>query len=303
MKMLRVSAIAFAVTLASGAEAQTSYSTGFEQSDGFATGSIEAGATEGNANWQHAANGSTFGSVVSGTAFTGDQSLALVRDQTVNSGVIHGVRSPELLRPTGDGAGETQSGASYNQFKSSFWIRTGASEPGPDPYFVSINAWSNNRMTWVAFDDGYSQANTLQIYASGMNAAGDFDADQLIATNLLRGQWYRIDQSITFVDSPLGGDDLVAFSVYDASNVQIGSTLTTSWDSGYLQAGFGPLLPVNQLNFRTSVGTAGTVAYIDDVRYSVGNAGAVPEPATWAMLITGFGLAGAVARRRKRAFA
>jgi hypothetical protein len=31
-------------------------------------------------------------------------------------------------------------------------------------------------------------------------------------------------------------------------------------------------------------------------------AGAVPEPATWAMMITGFGMAGAALRRRNRAF-
>lgn len=54
------------------------------------------------------------------------------------------------------------------------------------------------------------------------------------------------------MDSPLGGGDLVT------QQLQIGSTLTTSQDSGYLQAGFGPLLPVNQRNFRISVGTVGT---------------------------------------------
>lgn len=35
----------------------------------------------------------------------------------------------------------------------------------------------------------------------------------------------------------------------------------------------------------------------------IGNAGAVPEPATWAMLIVGFGLVGASMRRRASAFA
>ncbi|TPE62912.1 PEP-CTERM sorting domain-containing protein [Sandaracinobacter neustonicus] len=39
-------------------------------------------------------------------------------------------------------------------------------------------------------------------------------------------------------------------------------------------------------------------AFLDDVSASVSASGAVPEPATWAMLITGFGLIGAVMRRR-----
>lgn len=301
MRMLQASALALGVLFAASAQAQTSYSTGFETGDGFAAGAIDAGANEGNANWQHAANGSTFGYIASGPAVTGNQSLAILRDQTVNSGVIHGIRSPELLLPTGNGAGETQSGATYNQFNSSFWIRTGGNAPGPDGKFVSINAWADNRMTWVGFDDSYSEGGNLQIYASGMNAAGDFNDDQLIVGNLTRGEWYRIDQSIKFVDSAGGGDDLVTFSVFNSSGVQLGSTLTTSWDSGYLQSGFGPLKPVNQLNFRTSVGTPGTVAYIDDVNYSVSNAGAVPEPATWALMIGGFGLVGGAVRRRRSA--
>ena len=39
-------------------------------------------------------------------------------------------------------------------------------------------------------------------------------------------------------------------------------------------------------------------AFLDDVSASVSASGAVPEPATWAMLITGFGLVGAAMRRR-----
>lgn len=288
---------ALGALFAVSANAQTSYTTGFETGDGFAPGSIEAGADEGNANWQHAANGSTFGAVVTGVAKTGTQSLAISRGQIDNSGVIHGVRSPELLRPSGDGAGETQSGASYKQFASSFWIRTGVDQPTEAGSFISINAWSNNRMTWVGFDNNYDEPGKLKVYASGMNAAGNFNDDQLIATNLTVGAWYRIDQTISFVDSANGGDDIVTFKLFDAANAQIGSTVTTSWDSGYLQAGFGPLLPVNQLNFRTSVGAEGTVAYIDDVSYSVSNA--VPEPASWAMMLGGFGLLGAAARRRR----
>ena len=35
------------------------------------------------------------------------------------------------------------------------------------------------------------------------------------------------------------------------------------------------------------------------VGYQDGGAGAVPEPATWEMLIAGFGLVGAAARRRR----
>jgi hypothetical protein len=40
---------------------------------------------------------------------------------------------------------------------------------------------------------------------------------------------------------------------------------------------------------------------IDNIVYSVTTGPGVPEPATWAMMITGFGLTGAALRRRRRA--
>ena len=39
----------------------------------------------------------------------------------------------------------------------------------------------------------------------------------------------------------------------------------------------------------------------DTAKWSVSSVAAVPEPTNWAMLITGFGLVGAVARRRRQA--
>lgn len=56
----------------------------------------------------------------------------------------------------------------------------------------------------------------------------------------------------------------------------------------------------------TFAGTARSVvvtgAFFDDVTFgSAGNGGGVPEPASWAMLIAGFGLTGGVMRRRRTA--
>jgi hypothetical protein len=38
----------------------------------------------------------------------------------------------------------------------------------------------------------------------------------------------------------------------------------------------------------------------DNFRFTAGDGGGVPEPATWAMMIAGFGLVGAASRRRTR---
>lgn len=46
-------------------------------------------------------------------------------------------------------------------------------------------------------------------------------------------------------------------------------------------------------------GPSGYNAGLDNISFSYKNAGAVPEPATWAMMILGFGLVGASLRRRQ----
>ena len=301
IKLCGAAAAAFLTVAFAAPVAAQSYSTGFEQGQGFTPGAVAAGANEGNTNWQAAANGSTAGTISTTVAHSGTQSLAIGNNGSGNDGVIQGVRSPELL----SGAGEAQSGAAFNRFNASFWLRSGDWQPGSD-YFASINAWSTDRMTWVALD--YT-GGVFSVYASGMTAdtgPGTFDdflPDASIASNLQAGLWYRLDQQIDFVSSTFGGDDQVAYRLFDAGGTQVGSTVTTSWDAGYLGSDrFYPtatLRPVDQLNFRTAFTTPGTGFYIDDVSYSASNVTAgVPEPSTWAMLLMGFAGVGAAMRRR-----
>ena len=49
----------------------------------------------------------------------------------------------------------------------------------------------------------------------------------------------------------------------------------------------------------TGLATSDATAFIDNVALNVTPSAAVPEPASWAMLIAGFGLVGAAARRRR----
>jgi hypothetical protein len=53
----------------------------------------------------------------------------------------------------------------------------------------------------------------------------------------------------------------------------------------------------------TGLATSDSTAFIDSVALNVTPSAAVPEPASWAMLIAGFGLVGAAARRRRAAVA
>ena len=70
---------------------------------------------------------------------------------------------------------------------------------------------------------------------------------------------------------------------------------TTNWTSHNVsfQAKEGDILSFAATGTSDSLG-----GYLDNITIS-----AVPEPATWAMMIAGFGLAGAAIRRRRNAFA
>jgi hypothetical protein len=73
---------------------------------------------------------------------------------------------------------------------------------------------------------------------------------------------------------------------------------------GFYTVTSGPVVPVhteasNAFAYNVDVTYQSSLVYQYNGAGALGGAGAVPEPASWAMLITGFGLTGAAARRRR----
>lgn len=102
-----------------------------------------------------------------------------------------------------------------------------------------------------------------------------------------------------------GADDLG--TVFRITGVDTATpTLTTLFEFDGGNAGFGPnggLIADGAGNLYGTAadggsGFSGTIFRITDAGFIVG--GAMPEPASWALLVAGFGLTGAVARRRRR---
>lgn len=63
--------------------------------------------------------------------------------------------------------------------------------------------------------------------------------------------------------------------------------------------GFTSTTSFSKIVMTSSTVGQSAVGQIDNVRYASGLASAVPEPSAWAMMIVGFGLAGAAVRRRR----
>lgn len=98
------------------------------------------------------------------------------------------------------------------------------------------------------------------------------------------------------------------------TNIVVGQTLTfsdgssqtigvpNSINGGGAFVGFTDFgKSVTSITYNAQSGSIGDIIAIDDVRF--GNGGGVPEPATWAMMLLGFGGLGSMIRMRRRQLA
>ena len=103
------------------------------------------------------------------------------------------------------------------------------------------------------------------------------------------GAFYEINRA-TGAQTFLGGDGFV-----DDSGLAYDADLNVYWDLDYQ----GNLRRYNATTFERTTVLSGLGTY-DGLAYANGGGGAVPEPATWALMIGGFGIAGGSIRRRGR---
>jgi hypothetical protein len=109
--------------------------------------------------------------------------------------------------------------------------------------------------------------------------------------------------------SLLGSDDLTNGVTYQRCNACVATILRGLEPSGFPIFGdsfsispnqvSNPNAPLYTVNYRFQ----NDFLTMDEIRFGFTEGGAVPEPASWALMILGFGAAGAMLRRRATAFA
>ncbi len=149
--------------------------------------------------------------------------------------------------------------------------------------------------------------------------AGNFDLGNLFSVSVATTDLWRAGDLPRWSNANgIGGPDLIATGMdesMEAMGTVIGSNIFGQHTQGGLTANFGTLVGLMGTEYRV-LGTSFSGAAwasgplslfywdsnsADNSQFVTATVTAVPEPATWAMMILGFGIAGAALRNRKPA--
>ncbi|MBL8772620.1 MAG: PEP-CTERM sorting domain-containing protein [Phenylobacterium sp.] len=147
-----------------------------------------------------------------------------------------------------------------------------------------------------------------------LNAGGTDYGTQTVLVGAGDDASYFANQYID-LDAGVAGDLFTVRSTSNYCGIVCGGRVTwtlTSLNFGTPLTGFTVLQSIAPVTIDALTATSVTFSYNDvsiptgvyfQARFETGDVGGVPEPSTWALMIGGFGLAGAALRGRKQAAA
>lgn len=169
--------------------------------------------------------------------------------------------------------------------------------PGTAPSLIPILLSASGAGSAVASDN--SLATTLgvvDIYGAGL--AGATDEFSFEKRNLANGTWGDSFDGSVSIDLYTGS----AYGVLVEAACSITSLGSATGTSGSCSAWVDPSFAFDQASFDQQMGND-TFALNEYYQFAFSPNVPVPEPETYAMLLAGLGLVGALARRRKQAMA
>lgn len=189
--------------------------------------------------------------------------------------------------PLADGGYEAGSIRGWNTIGNAGWQNPSAAS------FSSVPSGANTG--WIgSLKNHYSAGSMSQTFADSVAANTKYS----LSVDVGR----RFDVPLApFLVEILAGDDVVASGGFSEADIDAGGFRNLSLSYESTSALSGPLRFRFRVTDETSVYTQ---VNFDNVALDVTQiSSAVPEPATWAMMIVGFGLAGGALRNRRRPFA
>jgi len=279
------------------------YSTNFD--------SMTPGKITGQDGWKD--NEITYSeTITTDAAHSGSQSWFLGMNAT--NAMVESIQSPKVPF-----AGESFSSRSISTTNKAisyeFWFKTKADEANHENLYInsSLAQEASIRQSWFCIMDGDKWGSANENNTSGQIGMGPFADDELrivaygqgavsaagaYSQALVWGDWYKIRVDALFKDGFDGANDLVTYTLWDASMSQVWTATMTSWERPYYsgvyepqQAGYNAA--VNMVSFDWSTFNTPAGIYIDDFKIMT----AVPEPMTLALLSLG----GLMLRRKRRA--
>ena len=160
----------------------------------------------------------------------------------------------------------------------------------------------------AALGGGLASASFRVTLSDGDTAPGDFDFNDntFSANNVLIGNWssvttYRTDSSGTILlgQSTGFGNDILSTGFFSLSDTAALASFYASLSTGSIQFRLNDVDPYDNY-YDFTQGVDGGLINVGQGPVVTPPPGAVPEPATWLMLILGFGAVGATLRRRQQ---
>jgi hypothetical protein len=202
-----------------------------------------------------------------------------------------------------DGTQEKSEGAAIGRILLTGTDQTGAAVSIP-VYCVDVSDWLGNGHFVTQTLDSLSNNATLLnnltkfiTYGDALvNAASGYQKTEYSAATQL-GVWELLNESASSTWNLTTGNFYI--TQYDNTDIFAAATVADSW-LDLLAAGHMPASATETLKVLNPGAGNQTQVFITSRSNSENSTPGVPEPATWGMIVVGFGLLGSALRRRKQ---